>query len=59
MIYSDSGKYASHFYGPFREVFDSVPGFGDKKTYQIDYHNLREALREVSSDVEEGADVYD
>lgn len=56
-IMSYSAKYASHFYGPFREALDSAPGFGDKKTYQMDYHNSREALREVSSDIEEGADI--
>lgn len=49
-------KYASGFYGPFRDALDSAPRFGDKKTYQMDPRNAREALREVSLDEEEGAD---
>lgn len=56
-IMSYSAKYASDFYGPFREALDSAPGFGDKKTYQMDYHNSQEAIREVSSDIQEGADI--
>ncbi|GHU60109.1 delta-aminolevulinic acid dehydratase [Clostridia bacterium] len=50
-------KYASSFYGPFRSAADSTPSFGDRKTYQMDYHNSREALREALLDVSEGADI--
>ncbi|MCA9558876.1 MAG: porphobilinogen synthase [Myxococcales bacterium] len=50
-------KYASAFYGPFRDALDSAPKFGDKKTYQMDPANVREALREVESDEAEGADM--
>ncbi len=56
-ILSYSAKYASCFYGPFRDALDSAPGFGDKKTYQMDYANRREAIRETLMDVEEGADI--
>lgn len=56
-IMSYGAKYASCFYGPFRDALDSAPGFGDKKTYQMDPANRREALREVLLDVEEGADM--
>jgi porphobilinogen synthase len=56
-IMSYSAKYASCFYGPFRDALDSAPGFGDKKAYQMDYHNRIEAIREVMTDVEEGADI--
>ena len=56
-IMSYSAKYASCFYGPFRDALDSAPGFGDKKTYQMDYGNRREAIRETLMDVEEGADI--
>lgn len=52
-----SAKYASCFYGPFRDALDSAPGFGDKKTYQMDYANRKEAIKEVLMDVEEGADI--
>jgi porphobilinogen synthase len=52
-----SVKYASCFYGPFRDALDSAPGFGDKKTYQMDPANRVEAIREVIMDVEEGADI--
>ena len=52
-----SAKYASCFYGPFRDALDSAPGFGDKKTYQMDYHNRIEAVKETLLDVEEGADI--
>ena len=52
-----SAKYASCFYGPFRDALDSAPGFGDKKTYQMDYHNRNEAMKETLMDVEEGADI--
>ncbi|MGB2304993.1 MAG: porphobilinogen synthase [Flavobacteriaceae bacterium] len=56
-IISYSAKYASGFYGPFRSALDSAPGFGDKKTYQMDFHNRKEALTETKLDVEEGADI--
>jgi porphobilinogen synthase len=56
-IMSYSAKYASCFYGPFRDALDSAPGFGDKKTYQMDFANRREAIRETLMDVEEGADI--
>lgn len=56
-IMAYSAKYASCFYGPFRDALDSAPGFGDKKTYQMDYANKREALKEILMDVEEGADI--
>lgn len=56
-ILSYSAKYASCFYGPFRDALDSAPGFGDKKTYQMDYRNRAEALKEVQNDIEEGADI--
>lgn len=56
-IMAYSAKYASCFYGPFRDALDSAPGFGDKKTYQMDYANRTEAIREVRMDVEEGADI--
>jgi porphobilinogen synthase len=56
-IIAYSAKFASAFYGPFREVADSTPAFGDRRSYQMDPPNLREALRECALDVEEGADV--
>src|SRR6185295_903903 len=56
-IISYSAKYASCFYGPFRDALDSAPGFGDKKTYQMNYHNRIEAIKETIMDVEEGADI--
>jgi len=56
-IMSYSAKYASAFYGPFRDALDSAPGFGDKKTYQMDYANRIEAIREALLDVKEGADI--
>jgi porphobilinogen synthase len=56
-IMAYSAKYASGFYGPFREAAESTPGFGDRSSYQMDPHNAREALREVSLDIEEGADI--
>jgi porphobilinogen synthase len=56
-IMAYSAKYASCFYGPFRDALDSAPGFGDKKTYQMDYANRTEAIREAQMDVEEGADI--
>ncbi len=56
-ILSYAAKYASSFYGPFRDALSSAPKFGDKKTYQMDYRNSREALREVELDIFEGADI--
>ena len=56
-IMSDAAKYASGFYGPFRDAADSAPAFGDRKTYQMDYHNRKEAMKEVFSDLDEGADI--
>jgi len=56
-ILSYAAKYASSFYGPFRDALDSAPGFGDKKTYQMDFRNSTEALKEVELDIEEGADI--
>ena len=56
-ILAYSAKYASCFYGPFRGALDSAPRHGDKKTYQMDPANVREALREIELDIEEGADV--
>ena len=56
-ILAYSAKYASGFYGPFREAADSAPKFGDRKTYQMDPANQREAMREISFDIEEGADI--
>lgn len=56
-IMSYSAKYASEFYGPFREAAGSTPQFGDRKTYQMDPANVREALREIELDVQEGADI--
>jgi porphobilinogen synthase len=52
-----AAKYASAFYGPFREAADSAPQFGDRRSYQMDPANAREALVETSLDVEEGADI--
>lgn len=56
-IMSYAAKYASAFYGPFREAACSAPAFGDRKTYQMDYHNKKEALKETLLDIEEGADI--
>lgn len=56
-IMSYSAKYASAFYGPFRDALDSAPGFGDKKTYQMDFANRKEALIETLEDINEGADI--
>jgi porphobilinogen synthase len=56
-IMSYSAKYASAFYGPFRDALDSAPGFGDKKTYQMDPSNRDEAIKETLMDIEEGADI--
>jgi porphobilinogen synthase len=57
LIMSYTAKYASAFYGPFRDALDSAPKKGDKKTYQMDYANAREALREAELDEAEGADI--
>jgi porphobilinogen synthase len=56
-IMAYSAKFASSFYGPFREAADSAPQFGDRKSYQMDPPNAREALREILLDIEEGADI--
>ena len=56
-IMSYAVKYASGFYAPFREAADSAPAFGDRRSYQMDYHNSREGIREVLLDEEEGADI--
>jgi len=56
-IMSYSAKYASCFYGPFRDALDSAPGFGDKKTYQMNYANRIEAINETLQDIEQGADI--
>jgi len=56
-IMSYSAKYASAFYGPFRDALDSAPGFGDKKSYQMDPANRSEAIRETLMDIDEGADI--
>ena len=57
LIMSYSAKYASSFYGPFRDALDSAPGFGNKKTYQMDFANREEAIIETQRDLEEGADI--
>jgi porphobilinogen synthase len=56
-ILSYAAKFASGFYGPFREAADSTPQFGDRRSYQMDPGNLREAMREIELDLEEGADM--
>ena len=56
-ILSYAAKFASGFYGPFREAADSAPQFGDRRSYQMDGANLREAMREIETDIEEGADM--
>jgi porphobilinogen synthase len=56
-ILSYAAKFASGFYGPFREAADSTPQFGDRRSYQMDPANIREAMREIALDVEEGADM--
>lgn len=56
-IISYAAKYSSAFYGPFREAAESVPSFGDRKSYQMDPANRREAIKEVALDIEEGADI--
>ncbi len=57
VLMSYSAKYCSSFYGPFRDAADSAPKFGDRKTYQMDPANSREALKEIMADIEEGADI--
>ena len=56
-IMSYAAKYASSFYGPFRDAAGSAPAFGDRKSYQMDFHNRREGMKEALTDVEEGADI--
>lgn len=56
-IMAYSAKMASGYYGPFREAAHSAPGFGDRRTYQMDYHNAREAMRDIEDDIAEGADI--
>ena len=56
-IMSYAVKYASAFYGPFRDAAGSAPAFGDRKSYQMDYHNRREGMKEALLDIEEGADI--
>ena len=56
-IMSYSAKFASGYYGQFRDAAHSAPGFGDRKTYQMDYHNPREAMRDIQDDIDEGADI--
>lgn len=56
-VMSYAVKYASGFYGPFREAAGSAPAFGDRKSYQMDWHNRKEGLKEILTDIEEGADI--
>ena len=56
-IMSYAVKYASAFYGPFRDAAGSAPSFGDRKSYQMDFHNLRDGMKEALTDIEEGADI--
>ena len=56
-LMSYAAKYSSAFYGPFRDAAESVPQFGDRRTYQMDPANTNEAMREVALDIEEGADI--
>lgn len=56
-VMSYSAKYSSAFYGPFRDAAGSAPSFGDRKSYQMDYHNSKEALKEILLDINEGADI--
>jgi porphobilinogen synthase len=56
-IMAYSAKYASSFYGPFREAAGSTPSFGDRRSYQMDSANVREAIKEVEQDIDEGADM--
>ena len=57
-IISYAVKYASAYYGPFRDAADSAPHFGDRRTYQMDPGNVQEALREMQADIDEGADLF-
>ncbi|MEW5692810.1 MAG: porphobilinogen synthase [Candidatus Hydrogenedentota bacterium] len=57
LIMSYAAKYASAFYGPFREAFESTPAFGDRTSYQMDPPNIKEAMKEIAMDIEEGADI--
>lgn len=57
LIMSYSAKYSSAFYGPFRDAAGSAPAFGDRKTYQMDYHGRKEAMKEIELDIDEGADI--
>ncbi|ADG13707.1 Porphobilinogen synthase [Methanocaldococcus infernus ME] len=57
LIMSYSAKYCSSFYGPFREAADNKPAFGDRRSYQMDIHNAKEALREIELDINEGSDL--
>jgi porphobilinogen synthase len=57
LIMAYTAKYASNYYGPFRDAADSAPKFGDRKSYQMDFRNAREATRELSLDLEQGADI--
>ncbi|MAV81563.1 MAG: porphobilinogen synthase [Flavobacteriales bacterium] len=56
-IMSYGAKFASSLYGPFRDALDSKPGFGDKKTYQMDFSNFKESISEIKADIDEGADI--
>ena len=56
-IMSYSAKFASAFYGPFREAASSSPGFGDRRSYQMDSRNIREAMKEIELDIDQGADI--
>lgn len=57
-IMSYAVKYASAYYGPFRDAAESAPKFGDRRTYQMDFRNCAEAMREISADIDEGADIF-
>jgi len=57
LIMSYAVKYSSSFYGPFRDAAKSAPSFGDRKSYQMDYHNKKEAVKEALTDINEGADI--
>ena len=56
-IMSYSAKFASNYYGPFRDALGSKPNFGDKKSYQIDFHNSKQAIDQALRDIDEGADI--
>ncbi|MBI5573335.1 MAG: porphobilinogen synthase [Elusimicrobia bacterium] len=56
-IFAYSAKFASNFYGPFREALESYPKFGDRKSYQLDYANTSDALRKIKQDIDDGADI--